>query len=88
MKKNMGAADRGIMKKNMGAADRTIRTLIAIGIVILFFTEIVTGIWAIILLIIAGIFIITSAIGFCPMYQILMINTCKKDKKKDTNANI
>lgn len=88
MKKNMGAADRGIMKKNMGPLDRIIRTVVAIVIAILFFTHVVTGIWAIILLIIAGIFIITSAIGFCPMYQILMISTCKKDKKKDTNANI
>jgi hypothetical protein len=76
------------MKKNMGLTDRIIRTLVAIAIVILFFTHVVTGIWATILLIIAGIFIITSAIGFCPMYQILMINTCKKIVKKDTNANM
>lgn len=72
----------------MGLTDRIIRTLVAIAIVILFFTHVVTGIWATILLIIAGIFIITSAIGFCPMYQILMISTCKKDNKKNTNANM
>jgi ABC-type transport system involved in cytochrome bd biosynthesis fused ATPase/permease subunit len=76
------------MKKNMGLTDRIIRAIVAIVIVILFFTHIVTGIWAIILLIIAGIFIITSAIGFCPLYQILMINTCKKVVKKETNANM
>ncbi|MEI6089510.1 MAG: DUF2892 domain-containing protein [bacterium] len=76
------------MKINMGPLDRIIRTIVAIVIFILFLTHVVTGIWAIILLIIAGIFIITSAIGFCPMYKILMIDTCKKEKKKETNANI
>jgi len=76
------------MKKNMGALDKIIRVVVAIVIVILFATHVVTHVWAIILLVIAGILLITSIIGFCPLYQILMINTCKKEPKKDTNANM
>ena len=56
------------MKKNIGLADKIIRILVAAVIAILFFTNVITGILAIILLIVAGIFILTSLISFCPLY--------------------
>jgi|APIni6443716594_1056825.scaffolds.fasta_scaffold58816_2 hypothetical protein len=69
------------MKKNMGTIDRIIRTLLAIVIVILYLNGSITGVAAIILGIFALIFLITSAIGFCPLYAPLHISTIGKSKK-------
>ncbi len=66
------------MKKNMGMLDRGIRILAAIAVIILYFTHQISGTLAIILLVFAGIFILTSFIGYCPLYSPLRINTNKK----------
>jgi hypothetical protein len=64
------------MKKNMGATDKLIRLIIAAIIAILFFTNVITGTLGIVLLVAAGIFLLTSLISFCPMYALLGCNTC------------
>lgn len=56
------------MKKNMGIADRIIRLLVAAALILLFVFKVISGTWGIILLIVAGIFILTSVFGFCPLY--------------------
>lgn len=66
------------MTKNMGSADKTIRTLLAIIFAILYFTKTVTGTLGIILLVLAVIFLLTSLIGFCPLYVPFRISTKKK----------
>lgn len=66
------------MKKNMGSADRVIRFLIAALIGVLYFTEIISGTFGLVLLIIAIIFLVTSFISFCPLYWPFGISTCKK----------
>jgi len=66
------------MKKNMGNVDRVIRILVALLVVILYFTHVITGTLAVILLILAAIFVVTSFIGFCPLYVLLGFNTVKK----------
>jgi hypothetical protein len=66
------------MKKNMGSADRIIRILIAAIIVILFVTGTISGTLGIILLIVAGIFVLTSFISTCPLYMPFGFSTCKK----------
>ncbi len=66
------------MKKNMGAIDKTIRILVAVIIAILYFTNNISGVAAIILLIFAGIFILTSFMSFCPLYLPFGISTLKK----------
>ena len=66
------------MKKNMGMADRVIRILAAVAIAILYFTHQINGTLAIILLVFAGIFILTSFISFCPLYLPFGIRTNKK----------
>ena len=68
------------MKKNMGMADRVIRILVALIIAGLYFTNQITGLAAIILLILAAIFIITSFISFCPLYFPFGISTKGKQK--------
>jgi len=65
------------MKKNMGVTDRITRLVIAAIIAVLYFTNIITGTLAIVLLIIAGVFVVTTLIGFCPLYTLFGINTCK-----------
>ena len=69
------------MKKNMGNIDKIIRILVAIVIAVLFFTNVISGTLGIILLVLAGVFVLTSLIGFCPLYPLVGINTCPKDKQ-------
>lgn len=66
------------MKKNMGGADKLIRVMIALIIALLYFNEIITGTLGVILLVFAGVFVLTSLMSFCPLYTLLGINTCKK----------
>lgn len=66
------------MKKNMGSIDKVIRIIIAVVIAGLYFTDVITGTLGIILLILAGVFVLTSLIGFCPLYLPIGLNTNKK----------
>ena len=66
------------MEKNMGTADRIIRTLLALAVAVLYFTGAISGTAAIVLGIFAVIFVITSAISFCPLYVPLKISTTRK----------
>lgn len=70
------------MKKNMGCVDRVIRTVLAVVVAILFFTKQITGTAAVILGILAVIFLLTSAVGFCPLYVPFKISTRKKVEEK------
>ncbi|MFC2080344.1 DUF2892 domain-containing protein [Bacteroidota bacterium] len=71
------------MKKNMGGLDRIIRVLIAIVIIVLYFTDAINGTTGIILLVLAGIFVLTSLVSVCPLYLPFRLNTCpKKDNAK------
>lgn len=68
------------MKKNMGTTDKVIRILIAIVIGVLYFTNTISGTLAIVLGILAVVFLLTSFINFCPLYLPFGINTSKKKK--------
>ena len=65
------------MEKNMGSADRFIRVVIAVIVGILYFTGIISGTIGIVLLVLAGVFVLTSMISFCPLYAPFGIKTCK-----------
>ena len=69
------------MKKNMGIADRIVRTLLAVLVAILYFTDQISGIAAIILGIFAVIFLLTSLASFCPLYAPFKLSTLKKSDK-------
>ncbi len=62
----------------MGKADKVIRILVAIVIAGLYFANLISGTAAIFLLILAGIFILTSFMSFCPLYYPFGISTSKK----------
>jgi hypothetical protein len=67
-----------IMPKNMGTIDRIIRTVAALGISALYLTHQITGTAAIILGVVAVIFVLTSLISFCPLYFPFKFSTGKK----------
>ncbi len=69
------------MKKNLGSIDKTIRILIAIVIGILYFTNVISGTLAIVLSIVAIVFLLTAFVNFCPLYLPFGINTLKRKKK-------
>ena len=67
------------MKVNEGKADRVIRIVLGIGLAAGgFFTA---GAVQMAMFVLAGILIITGAIGFCGLYTVLGINTCPVKKK-------
>ena len=64
------------MKKNMSSADRIIRLIISAIMVGLYFTGTVSGTAGMILLVLAGVFTLTSIISYCPLYSIFVFSTC------------
>ena len=64
------------MNLNMGKADRLIRTIIAVVLIGLLISGQVTGSLAILAGVVAAIFVVTSLIGFCPLYRLLGLSTC------------
>jgi len=66
------------MKKNMGNIDKIIRVVVALFFSVLYFTGTVSGILGYIVLALGAIFLLTSIIGFCPLYLPFGLNTCSK----------
>ena len=67
------------MKKNMGTIDIIVRLVIAAIVAVLYFTNVLSGIPGIILLIIAGVLILTSIFSICPLYLALGLSTRSKE---------
>ena len=70
----------------MGSADRIIRVIIAAAIAVLYFTDVITGTWGIVLLVLAGIFLLTSIIGLCPLYMPFRASTRGKSEGKPAES--
>ena len=66
------------MKKNMGTLDKAIRIVLALVGGYLLISGVIQGILGVVVGILAAIFLITSIIGFCPLYTIFGISTTKK----------
>lgn len=66
------------MKKNIGTVDRVIRVSLVVLIAILYFTNVISGTWAVILGILAVVLLATSLVGFCPLYLPFGISTRKQ----------
>jgi uncharacterized membrane protein len=65
------------MKKNMGLTDKIIRIVLAAIMLTLYFTHVVTGVFGIVLVVLAVVFVFTSTISMCPLYSIFGCSTCK-----------
>ena len=63
------------MKKNMGTIDRIVRVSLAVLVAVLYFTNVISGTWAIILGVLSIVFLLTSLVSFCPLYTIFGIST-------------
>ena len=65
------------MKCNTGGEDRAVRAVA--GLVLGALTQVtgVGGALQAILLGVAGILVATAAVGFCPLYTLLRLNTCR-----------
>jgi len=61
----------------MGGLDRGLRIVLAVVVALLIGTGTLSGTWAIVLGIVAVVFLVTSLIGMCPLYALLGISTCK-----------
>lgn len=64
------------MKKNIGTVDKVIRLMVAVLLVVLYFTNMVSGTLGIVFLVAAGMLVITTLTSFCGLYTILGIRTC------------
>lgn len=65
------------MKKNMGIIDRVVRLILVAVVAALYFTGQISGTLAIVLGVLAIIFLLTSLVGFCPLYLPLKLSTRK-----------
>ncbi|QPC98401.1 MULTISPECIES: YgaP family membrane protein [Qipengyuania] len=65
------------MVKNMGSIDRTLRLIVAVVLAYLLLTGTISGTLAIVAGAVAAIFVLTSIVGFCPLYKPLGLSTCR-----------
>ncbi|MEO0733778.1 MAG: DUF2892 domain-containing protein [Bacteroidota bacterium] len=66
------------METNMARLDAYLRILVAIVIGSLAYTGFVTGTLAVVLLILAIVFLLTGIIGTCPLYTLFGVRTCSR----------
>jgi hypothetical protein len=61
----------------MGQLDRVVRSLISINIVVFYIKGVITGLTGGILLLFAGIFLVTAVVAYCPVYSIFHFRSRK-----------
>ena len=71
------------MKKNVGNPDKVIRIILAIVLIALYFTNVVTGAWGIVALVAAAILVLTSLMSSCPAYSIFGFSSCPLKSSSD-----
>ena len=69
------------MKKTVGSSDKIIRYIIAIVAIYVAYSGMVMAPWSYVLYAVAAIMIITGLTGYCGLYSLLGINTCKVKEK-------
>ena len=66
------------MKTNMAILDRLLRVVLVVLVAVLYFTGVLSPLLAIVLGILSVVFLLTSAVGFCPIYRLLGISTTRR----------
>ncbi len=66
------------LDKNMGTLDRTVRVGMAAVIAVLYLTGNLSGLAAMVLGILAVVFVATSLVGTCPLYLPFGLSTCAR----------
>jgi hypothetical protein len=65
------------MKKNVGQIDKIVRIVSALIMLTFYFTGLLEGTLGLLSLIISVVFLLTAIVGFCPLYRLIGLNTCK-----------
>jgi hypothetical protein len=66
------------MKANMAILDRIVRAVLVALVAVLYFTHQLSPVAAIILGVLAVVFLLTAIVGTCPLYMLLGFSTKKK----------
>lgn len=69
------------MKSNVGTVDKLVRLTLAVVIIVLFYLGVFSTVFGLVMLGLALVLAITSLVGYCGLYRIFGINTCKAPKK-------
>lgn len=69
------------MKKNVGSTDTIVRIIFAVLVAVLYLTHVISGTLAVVLGILALVLLLTGLIGWCGLYAITGVNTCKKKEE-------
>jgi hypothetical protein len=67
------------MKLNMGIIDRGLRVLVAIFVGVLYAMGVIEGTIAYVAIAFSIVFLLTSAVGFCPLYLPFRLSTKKEN---------
>jgi hypothetical protein len=65
------------MKPNLSTIDRVVRVIVAALFTYLYFAGIVTGALGVVLVVLSAVFVLTAAIGFCPLYALFKFSTLR-----------
>jgi hypothetical protein len=65
------------MKKNLGIVDRWVRLALVALVAALYLGGVISGTAAIVLGILAVVFLLTSLVAFCPLYRLFGLSTRK-----------
>ena len=66
------------VERNMGINDRTFRAVVAVVLAFLYFTDVINGVLGTVLLTVGVIFLLTSSMGWCPIYRIFKWSSKKE----------
>jgi uncharacterized membrane protein len=69
------------MQTNVGTTDRIIRAIAGIAALIGALALGIGTVGGILLLVVGAILAVTAAVGFCPLYRVLGMNTCPVPKR-------
>lgn len=69
------------MSKNMGNADRIIRAVVALAALWVAYAAGFGSVPGIIAIIVAIIMAVTAAVGVCPLYRLIGVNTCPANQR-------
>ena len=69
-----------MLSRNVGQTDRAIRATIGV-IALVLAATVLTGAWVWVAGIVGVVMLATAALGYCPPYQLLGINTCSTRAK-------
>jgi hypothetical protein len=70
------------MTTNMHTIDRSARALVGAALLLAWALGWISGTLALVLAALALVFLVTSAVGFCPLYRIVGFSTCAVAEKR------